>query len=250
MKKTYALLNLLVIIAVIIWNYFANTLNINGNTVGGLSDAYYNLFTPAGYAFSIWGLIFLGLLVLGGYMVYRAFREAENDFILAIGPWLLLANIGNAAWLWFWLNEQTLISVLVMLVILWALTMIIIRLNMKIGEPVQGIKLLVWIPISLYAGWITVATVANISAYLAKIGWNGAPLNEETWALIMIVVATGINLWMIFQRNLWEFALVGVWALVAISVRHWGVIPVLQWGALLGGIVIIAGVIIRGLRSD
>ncbi len=239
MKKTYAIFNLLVIIALIIWNYLANTLGIKGNTVGSLSEEYNNLFTPAGYAFAIWGLIFLGLLAHGIFQVYRAFSERQSgDFILMMGPWLILANLANGVWLWVWLNEYTLLSVIIMFVILTALIVIILKLNMERYDAPRAIIFWVWWPISLYSGWIAVAAIANVAAYLAKIDWQG-PLSEVTWTIIMIIVATGLNLLMIYRRNMREFAAVGIWALVAISLRHWGNIPIIQWTALAGAIVLL-----------
>ncbi|HAZ26697.1 MAG TPA: hypothetical protein DCY95_20765, partial [Algoriphagus sp.] len=90
----------------------------------------------------------------------------------------------------------------------------------------------------LYSGWIAVATIADFSAYLAKVGWTGGS-NELTWTLIMILVATALNLWIIYTRNMREFALVGAWALIAIAVRHWEVIQEIQWISAAGAVTII-----------
>ncbi len=249
MKRFYAIANLLVIIALIAWNYIANTMGINGNTVGSLSDEYSNLFTPAGYAFSIWGLIFLGLLAHGIFQVKRVFFDRKDDeFVSQIGPWLIIANVANGLWVWVWLQEYTGLSVLIMLVILVSLIAIIGRLNMERWDAPLPIIAWVWWPIDLYSGWIAVATIANIAAYLAKLEWQ-ALFSEVTWVVIMIAVATLVNLLMIYFRNMREFALVGVWALVAIAVRHWEAIPVLQWAALAGAFVLLIAVSIHGYRN-
>lgn len=243
MKKTYAILNLLVIIAVIFWNYLANTGFVGGNTVGELSDKYDNLFTPAGYAFSIWCIIFLALLAHGIFQVQRAFfSEKDSSFIEKIGPWLLITNIGNATWLWFWLQESTLLTIFIMLTMLVSLLTIIIKLDMQRWEAPKDIVRWVWIPISLYSGWITVATIANISAYLAKIGWQ-AMFSETVWTIIMVVVATIVNALVLQQRKMPVFAGVGVWAITAIAVRHWAVIPSLQWAAAICGAVLVAMIV-------
>ncbi len=249
MKKFLALSNLLVILAVIAWNYLANSANIKGNTVGSLSDEYFNLFTPAGYAFIIWGPIFLGLLALGIYGVVQAFRKnGYSSFLLKMGPWLIIANLGNAAWLWFWLNEQTGISVIIMLIILISLIVLILRLNMERWDAPLVIIANIWWPLCLYSGWIAVATVANISAYLAKIEWSWL-FGEVTWTLIMIILAAGINLFMILTRNMREFAAVGIWALLAIAVRHWDSIPAIQYTALASAIVISIVVSIHAYKN-
>jgi len=249
MKKFYALLNTVVILAVIFWNYWSNTGNIGGKTVGELSDEYANLFTPAGYAFAIWGVIFLGLIAIGFNQIRLAFFGGEHsDSILKMGPWLTIANLGNAAWLWFWLNEQTGISVLIMLVILFALVQVILRLDMEMWDAPLSVIAFVWWPICGYSGWIAVATIANISAWLAKLQWS-AIFTELQWTVIMISVAGILNLIMIHRRNMREFAAVGVWAIAAISVRHWGEIPLLQWVSVVWAIVLIVAIGIHGYRN-
>lgn len=247
--KTYALLNFLSIAGVIAWNYVANSIGIKGNTVGSLSAEYQNLFTPAGYAFAIWGLIFLALIAHGIYQIKKAFIDKENTaFIAQMGPYLIFANIGNALWLWCWLNEYTAASVLVMLFILVSLVMVIVKLNMERWDAPLSTIAWIWWPVCLYSGWISVATIANISAYLAKIGWQ-ALFSEVTWTIIMIAVATLLNLWMIYSRNMREFAGVGIWALVAIAVRHWEVIPSLQWTALIGAGILFIAITIHGYQN-
>lgn len=249
MKKTYALLNTIVVLAVIFWNYWSNTGAINGHTVGEMSDKYANLFTPAGYAFAIWGLIFLELLVLVGSQLRMAFGNGANsESILQIGPWLTIANLGNAAWLWFWLHEQTGLSVLVMLVILFSLVQVILRLNMERWDAPLSVIATVWWPICLYSGWIAVATIANISAWLASMEWS-AVFTEVQWTVIMISVAGLLNLMMIRTRNMREFASVGVWALVAIAVRHWDTMPVLQWTSLFWAVVLVVAILYHAYQN-
>ncbi|MEZ4888350.1 MAG: hypothetical protein R3E32_26715 [Chitinophagales bacterium] len=232
MKKFYAITNLFITVFLIAWNYISNAVGINGNTISKLSAEYFNLFTPAGYAFSIWGLIFLSLLAHSIFQVKSVFDDKmPDDFVLQIGPWLIIANLANGAWLWFWLSEYTGFSVCIMLTILTALLTIVVRLNMERWDASKNIKRWVWIPISLYSGWIAVATIANISAYLAKIEWQ-VVFSETVWTVIMIVIAALVNLWMLKFRNMRVFSGVGVWAITAIAVRHWSNIPTLQWTAL------------------
>lgn len=249
MKKFYALTNLIIIIALIAWNYAANAIGINGNTIGSLSREYVNLFTPASYAFSIWGIIFLGLIAHGIYQVKKAFIDKSgDDFILQMGPWLIIANLANGAWVYFWLAELTGISVIMMLIILISLIIVIIRLNMEIWDAPLNVIAWIWWPICIYSGWIAVATIANFAAYLAKVEWQFL-FSEITWTIIMIVVAALLNIFMIITRNMREFAVVGVWALLAIAVRHKGDIPELQWTALISAIVVFIAISIHGYRN-
>lgn len=249
MKKTYAVINTLVLLAVIFWNYWSNTGAINGNTVGEVSDQYENLFTPAGYAFSIWGLIYLGLLISVGYQLRLAFRSGQHEeTILRMGPWFTIANLANGLWLWFWLQERPGASVLVMLVILFSLLMIVIRLNMERWDAPLPLIAAVWWPICIYSGWITLATIANVAAWLTSIGWVEV-FTELQWTVIMICVAGLINLAMIHFRNMREFAAVGMWGLVAIAVRHWDQIPLIQWTAIAWAVVLAIVSAVQAFRN-
>ncbi len=248
MKKVLAVLNFLVILIMIGANGFAGANEINGNTIASLSDKYFNLFTPADYAFSIWGLIFLALLIHGIWQLRLAFGKTDNDTtITAIGPWLILANVFNVSWIFAWLYEQTLWSVMIMALLLFSLIRIVIRLNMEKYDADFKTIAFTWWPISIYVGWIAVATVANISAYLAQIGWSAA-FSEQAWTVIMMLVASLIYAFMIYSRNMRESGLVGVWALLAISFRHWDSMPVLQWTALLLASSLLAYISIHGYQ--
>jgi hypothetical protein len=238
------------VLGVIFWNYYANTQNINGNTVGSLSDEYYNLFTPADYAFSIWGLIYIGLLAHCIFQIKKVFVDKKEDvFVLQIGPWLIIANICNAIWLDLWLKEMTGTSVFIMFGILISLLLIIIRLKMQLGKLSFPMVAFVGWPISIYSGWITVATIANISAYLVKMEWQ-VLFEEVTWTVIMIIFATLLNLFMIHFRNMLAFAVVGVWAILAIAFRHWGEIPLLQWTGLSCALLLLLTILTNKFRTN
>lgn len=248
-KKIYALVNFTIILLVIIWNYWANTSTVNEYTVGELSDKYNSLFTPAGYAFSIWGLIFLGLLVHGIYQLNCAFTYSKPDeFIEKIGPWLSIANIGNGLWIWVWLQERTGLSVVVMTIILVSLIVVILKLNMERWNAPKAVIAFIWWPICLYSGWISVATIANISAHLAHLEWSFL-FSPITWTIIMIVFATLLNIIMVKARNMREFACVGVWALIAISVRHWDKLPTLQWTSIICAFILLIIISIHGYQN-
>jgi len=237
-NKFLASLHLLLVLALIFWNYYSNTGAINNNTVGSVSDNLENLFTPAGYAFAIWGIIYLGLLGLGIYMVICAFKgSGTNAFIAKAAPTLILAHLGNALWLWFWLNEEAGISVIVMLFILSMLTLTVLRLNMERWDAPLKFIALVWWPIDIYFAWISVATIANIAAYLGKLNWTGG-VSEITWTVSMISIATLLALFMIYTRNMREYGAVFIWALCAIAVRHADQIPSITWSALIGASII------------
>lgn len=249
MKKSLAILNLISVIVVIAVNYISQALRLNNTTIGEISSRYDNLFTPASYAFAIWGLIFLGLLVYAVFQVIRAYSNKPSDFIEQTGYWFLLANLLNATWVFAFVYDYTLLSVLVMLGILFSLLKIIWNTNMERWDAPFEIIAFVWWPICIYSGWISVATIANISTYFTKVGWDGGLLSESSWTLIMIVVATVLNLLMIWKRNMREFAAVGVWALFAIFFRHQSSFESIAYTALAGSIIIFIGIAMHGYRN-
>jgi hypothetical protein len=225
-RKLTSILNLLSVVILIAWNGYANTGNYNGKSVGELSAEYDNLFTPASYAFSIWGIIFTMLTVFGIYGVYVSFskkhqerkKNYKSDFVHTTNPWFLAANIFCGLWVALWLDENIAASVVMMFGILLCLLMCVRQLDMEIWDAPFPVIAFIWWPLCLYSGWISVATIANVSAWL-----NGTyEIALETQIIITIVmisVAFIINSLMIWLRNMREFALVGVWALVAIYVR-------------------------------
>ena len=256
--RLLAVVNAIVVAAVVFWNYWTAVNGFAGRTVGGMSDDYDTLFTPASYAFSIWGLIFLGLGVNAGYQLWLAFgraaapSEAAGDvealaahratYFERLGPWLILTNLANALWTVLWLSEQTAASVVVLASMFVFLQVAMRRLDMEMWDAPLEVLAAVWWPIVTYAGWVTVAVLANLSAFLAKHGW--VPGDSQGWALAMIALAAAVNLALVYRRNLREHALVAIWAFVAIAVRQWGSVAPVQWAAVaaaaLLGLVVFA----------
>ncbi|MFO7720730.1 MAG: tryptophan-rich sensory protein [Gillisia sp.] len=249
MNRNLSILNFLSVLLVIILNYYSQAVKINNNTIGSLSNEYENLFTPAGYAFAIWGLIFLSLLAYASFQIYKAFSDKDADFISKTGPWFIIANVANAAWVVVWLLEYTGISVILMFVILFSLLRIVLNTNMERWDAPLKIIAFTWWPICLYAGWITVATIANVSAYLSKIEWDGWIFNETQWTIIMILIAGIINILMIYKRNMREFAAVAVWALFAIYVRHQDGNLAIAYTALAGAIIVFISLAYHGFLN-
>jgi len=250
MKKTLAILNLLSVVLVIVVNYISQVVEFNGVTIGEMSRRYDNLFTPAGYAFSIWGIIFLLLLAYCIYQIRIAFaRKNTSEAITQTGPWFIIANIMNCIWVIVFAYDFTGLSVLVMLCILFSLLKVVLNTNMERWDAPIGMIAFIWWPICMYSGWIAVATIANIAAYLSKIGWDGGPLSEVSWTLIMIIVTTLVNLLMIYKRNMREFALVGIWALIAIYTRHRDSYDQIAYTALACGALLFLAISVHGYRN-
>lgn len=249
-SRSIAIINAISVVFALSVNYLSQAFQINGNTVGGLSDEYANLFTPAGYAFSIWGLIFLGMIAYAAHQLYDAFtQEQPVDHIQKGGIWFALANGFNGLWVVAWLYEYTGTSVIIMVALLFSLLKVVLNGNMTRWDAPLKIIAFHWWPICIYVGWISVALIANVSAYLAKIGWEGGPLSEEQWTIIMIAVATLLNLVVMITRSMREFAAVGIWSLMAIYVRHADSLQSVALSALAGAIILGIAVTIHAYRN-
>ncbi len=222
MKKILQIANILALIGTIIINYLSNTGIFNGNTMATVSARYQNYFTPAGYAFAIWGLIYLGLLAFVIYQGRGLLKKTTDEWpVTEIGWWFVVSCVANSLWVFAWLYNYTGLSVIIMIILLISLIKIILKTRMELDDlPLKKIAF-VWWPFCLYSGWITVALVADVAAWLTKINWNGFGISGVAWAIIMIIIAGIINLFITWKRNMREFALVGAWALIAIGVANW-----------------------------
>ena len=220
-QYTLLILNTLTLTGALMMNFLSGTGFFDGRTVGEISAQYQTLFTPAGYAFGIWGLIYLFLIAFIAYQWHAWIKRREDRELQQTGIWFMLSNLMNASWIYFWLHEHIGISVLIILLLLLSLVMLTIRLRLEIWDAPVRIIALVWWPICIYLGWVIVASVANIAIYLKSIEWNMLGISEVSWTIIMLIVATGIYIFLIFTRNLREAAAVGIWAFAAIAVRQW-----------------------------
>ncbi len=211
---------ILAILATIVVNWLANFLPIGGRTTGEVSAEFPVLFTPAGYAFSIWGLIYLSLIV---YALVQAAPSKRDGFDQSlIGPLFVLSCVFNIAWILAWHHLLIGLSLVFMLGILVCLILIYLRLERLKGSLTGADYWTLRFPFSLYLGWITVATVANVTIALYAAGFRGGPISEPIWAIIAIAAALAIGLAVAWTRRDVVFSLVLVWALLAIAVGQSG----------------------------
>ena len=243
------LLNTLTLIFALVMNSLQGSRLFNGTTVGEVSAQYETLFTPAGYAFAIWGIIYLMLITFVAYQWVAWFKRKEDTELKQTGWWFGLSNLANGLWIVAWLNEQMGISVLIMLVLLFSLIVLTVRLRLETWDAPARIIAFVWWPICIYLGWIIVATVANISVFLVSIGWQGGFISAEIWTIIMIVTATVIYLLLIKTRNMREAAVVGIWALTAIAVKQWQTNNTIVIAALAASAILFVAVSVHGFKN-
>ncbi len=235
---------LVTILATIAMNALANILPLMGRSTADISDAYPVPFTPSGYVFSIWGVIYLGLIVFGVWQARP--RQAHDPRLRAAAPWIVLSGAFNVAWLVAWHGDRVVLSTLPIVGLLGSL--IVTYETLGRGPAGLGMRLGARLPFSLYLGWLTVATVANVAVAGWALGWRGAPFGAEAWALVMIAVASLIGLRVLQVRRDVAFALVLVWAFVGIAVSA-GVPSLLASGALLFAALVLGGAVGRVVRS-
>jgi hypothetical protein len=207
-------------ICVIVVNGLANALPINGQATGEISDRFEVFFVPAGYVFSIWGLIYLALI---GFSIFQTLpAQRENPRLRSVGYLYVLSCAANIAWIFLWHFEVFVLTLVAMLALL--ILLIAIYLRVGIGETLVSTaeKWLVQVPFSIYLGWITVATIANVTSLLDYLGWGGWGIAPEIWAAIMLVAGTVIASAVSITRGDVAYVLVIVWAFAGIVVKHSG----------------------------
>jgi benzodiazapine receptor len=210
--------NLLGALLALAVNVLAVALPLNGKNTADISNQFPVYFVPAGYVFSIWGIIYIGWIAFVVFQFLPAQKASPR--LRALGYLFALSCLLNGAWLFCWHYEQFGLSVIVMLTLLGPLIASYLRLDVGRLRVSAAEKWCVDIPFSLYLGWITVATVANISDYLYYIGWNGFGLAPQVWAVIMLVVASLLGLAMALNRKDAGYLFVLAWAFSGIGIKQ------------------------------
>jgi benzodiazapine receptor len=202
------------ILTVVVNGLAGSTTLLGGVTSADVSDMYPTLVTPAGFTFAIWGVIYT-LLAL--FVVYQAFpTNRDKPFLSQVGLLFGLSSVCNVCWLFLWHYDLITYSLVLMLALLASLILIYRRLD--IGRAAVSLKerALVHLPFSVYLGWISIATIANVSVALTAVGWDGWGIPDATWAVVIIAVALVLTLAILATRKDVAFSLVVVWALVGI----------------------------------
>lgn len=210
--------NLVTVILALTVNILASALPLNGQNTGEISDRFQVYFVPAGYVFAIWGVIYVGWIA---FLIFQ-FRpsQKESPRLRRLGYLFALSNVANAAWLFAWHYNLFGVSVLVMLTLLTLLIASYSMLDVNRSSVSRAERWSVDVPFGIYLGWITVATVANITDWLYLIEWNGFGIAATTWAVIMIAVASLVGLAMAVIRRDAAYLLVLVWSFAGIAVKQ------------------------------
>ena len=227
------------VVTIVVNGLAGSTTLLNGVTSGEVSDMYPTLVTPAGFTFAIWGIIYV---LLTAFVVYQLLpKNMDKPFLSKIGVLFALSGVLNVSWLVLWHYDLVTYSLVLMLALLVSLIAVYLRLD--IGRAAVSLKerLCVHLPFSVYLGWISIATIANVSVALTAVGWDGWGIEVETWAVVIVCVALVLTLTMLVTRKDLAFSLVVVWALAGILSKQSGYESIVL-ASQLGIVLILAAV--------
>ncbi|MEB3180704.1 MAG: tryptophan-rich sensory protein [Nostocaceae cyanobacterium] len=237
------------IIGAFLVNVASNIFPLNGVSIGEISNTVFRdvLIIPANYAFAIWGVIYLGLFAFAVYQVLPAQRHQSD--LRQIDYLLIIASVAQSVWVYLFLGRLFAVSVVAMLLILLPLIVAYLRLGIGINPVSRNQKWCVHFPISIYLGWISVATIVNLACALYFQNWDGWGISAEVWTAIMMLIAAAVAVAIVIQRRDIVYPGVTVWALVAIASKN-GDNPLLRNLALLLAIVVVLGMFVNRWRSQ
>ncbi|MDZ7899366.1 MAG: hypothetical protein U5N85_15245 [Arcicella sp.] len=214
--KTLQILNWVFFLAMVFVNFLANYLPINGKNTGQLSNQYPNLFVPAPITFAIWGLIYLLLFIFCVKQSKGVFSSAVDEItaetVQLIGFRFIITCVLNATWIFVWHYEYIGASVVVMLLFLAQLIDINKRLDNITIYLSNASRFAIKAPFGMYMGWICVATVANVTAFLVNTKWERLGQTEVFWTCLMIMIATVIVSYSLIKVRNFYIGLVVIWA--------------------------------------
>jgi len=222
--RLLAILNLITLGFQLLMSYLVQMKLFSNQDVGQVSAKYDTVFAPAGITFAIWGLIYVSLLAFSVFHLYKAFAKTSscqtNQDTQNTGWFFALNSVATGLWLIAWVNEQLLLSVILILIQLF--TLIKISIKAHISNPDRSIqtKIFTQFPLSIYFGWICIASIANISTWLYSTGWNGMGISESYWVIIMIGIAALLSLFIVLVRRNIPFGFVVLWALYGIILKR------------------------------
>ncbi|HEX4921045.1 MAG TPA: hypothetical protein VFV92_09930, partial [Candidatus Bathyarchaeia archaeon] len=211
--------NALAFAAVLVVNSLAgSTRLLGGRNTADVSAAYPTLITPAGFTFSIWGIIYALLAV---FIVFQLLPEHRKDrFNVQVSYFFILSCLLNIVWLFLWQSEYIIASVPLIFALLVTLIIAYLRLDVGRSEASRAEKVCVHLPFSVYLGWITIASIANVASGLVSVNWSGLGLSPTTWAQLVVMVALAITLLVVWTRRDPAFGMVVTWALIGITANQ------------------------------
>ncbi len=250
-KKSNVLLNFLGLILVIVVNALANILPINGMNTGQISGFYPNYFVPAGFTFGIWGIIYfllIGFVITSFVIVFGKSNDAMIATVQSISFPFQITCLLNAGWIIAWHYLQLGLSVVIMIALLVFLIKIFSRIKNQISLSSKMYSFWLHQPFFVYLGWISVATIANITALLVGIGWQGGVVSPVTWSIIMIVIAFFLGVFFIIRYKTYAYSFVLAWAFFGIYSKQINDSKAVGYAALFASSALVALIISNAIK--
>ncbi len=237
------------VLTVLVNSVAGGTTIIGGKNTAMISDSNPTLITPAGYVFSIWGIIYI---LLGVFVIYQALPSQQGkEFQKRIGWLFVLSSTANIVWIFLWQYEYLALSVVLIFLLLATLISIYLRLGIGKSAVTMRERLAVHAPFSVYLGWITIASIANVAVTLVSVKWDGFGIAPETWAILIVIVALLITLLVVATRKDVAYSLVIIWALLGIAMKQSGnqtIVTLTEASAVIVAVALVATVLFTRLR--
>jgi len=242
---TWPAINAVGLAVVVLVNFLANALEFNGQSTGDVVNQDPVPFQPAGWVFSIWGVIYVLLLL---FVIYGFLPGGRRNVRLRrISPLFLVSNIANVTWIVLWHYEQFVASLVTILVLLGSLLAIYIGLRIRnplhragTAKPPWYLRLATWVPFSVYLGWVCVATLANVMVWWDRSGWDGGPFSYNVWAMVFMAIGAAVAAgFAVLSRDI-LVPLVFAVAYVGIADHNWGEATSVSIVAIVFAVVCVA----------
>lgn len=214
-KKIWKWVNLCAFLCMVLVNILAEVIPIGGRTTGEISALYPSPLTPAPISFSIWGVIYGWL---GVFLIMQLVSRKEWEATDSIGPWFLMSCLANIGWLIAWHMDMMTTSIIFMVVLL--ITLIMMEGRLRYTDKGWRDQLLVRGPFGLYFGWITVATIANVSIWLMSLGFNGFGWSSTLWQVIVLLIGGVILSAGVVRNKDWVYGAAGIWGYAGILMKQ------------------------------
>ncbi|ANE48632.1 hypothetical protein SY83_01090 [Paenibacillus swuensis] len=210
-------------------NYLSGSQGLFGRSTREVSDMFHVNVTPAGYAFLIWSAIYI---LLAGFVIVQALpSKQDNAVIRNIGPWFILSCLFNGTWIFAWHSVNMGLSTLLIVGLLLTLIVLYIKTRPAASDSDRVNRWLIALPFSIYMGWISVASIVNLTIFFSEAGFNGFGLSGEVWAILLFIIAALLAVFIGIRFNDPYYGLVIVWALIAIGVEQQETVPSVTYGA-------------------
>lgn len=205
---------------VLLINYFTAVGIILPATQSEISNHYQNLFAPAGFTFSIWAVIYIGVLasLTLGFSTSSKQANLNKGYQQLVQPIYIEWMFYNLLWTIAWSNDQILIALIAM--VLYARRMLQLMILISGTASLRTSPWLLKYPVGLHVGWLIVATFANLTTYAVSIGIDGTGTVGFWWAIGMMLASLSTVVYFYSKYGNEAIVLPALWALVGIIVKH------------------------------